>query len=150
MRTLQGYYGLTPPRRVPQREDFDFRSANGLGKTLSWDEPGSQPGHRKTSSLVNGFSSEEEIEREKTEVLRPPELLLKEDQGGAAFSARSSAKKGLALRQKCSSVTNLQEAGGSGDGIAAAAGKLPPGRGVGSKAKGNALDGFWKNKAALD
>ncbi|XP_078445832.1 uncharacterized protein LOC144714905 [Wolffia australiana] len=104
MKTLQGYYGLAPPRCAPH----------------------SAPprGHRKSMSLVNA---------------PPPELLLKEDHGGVALTARASASKGLAQRQKaanCRPETAVKKSSSASD--------LQETRSEG-RARAS-----WKNKAALD
>lgn len=192
MMTLQGYYGLTPPRRAHSAAggDTDMRVVNAPGRILNWGEEEEAPpvhgGHRKSRSLVNGLSLESEGEGQSLEAVRrgeknevaAPELLLKEDSGGALPGGRTG--KGLALRQKAggrpdvdfsaiapggrqlvvrksSSASNLQDPdGGSGNGGAA---RLPPSR-CQQRPDGRAkpsLEGLsrppmavWRSKAAMD
>uniref|UniRef100_A0A1D1YHG5 LysM and putative peptidoglycan-binding domain-containing protein 2 n=1 Tax=Anthurium amnicola TaxID=1678845 RepID=A0A1D1YHG5_9ARAE len=144
MRTLQGYYGLTPPKRGPEAEGTEM-AVYGTGRALYLEDESllrvspisdQRPnGHRKSRSLVNvnGFpvengdsagdaaivettengetdrTSEKSVRRrQKIDTASPcraPELLLKEDVAGGAFSGRTT--KGLALRPKSGSRADL-------------------------------------------
>ncbi|CAA7410633.1 unnamed protein product [Spirodela intermedia] len=129
MRTLQGFYGLTPPRRAHPAtgRETEMCVVNTPGRFLNWGEeeeeaPPVRGSHRKSRSLVNGFSMEnggegqtlEAVRRRQKNEVAAPELLLKEDSAGALPGGRTG--KGLALRQK---------AGGRPDFDFSAAGTAP-------------------------
>lgn len=131
MSSLRGYYGLTEQRNSSEGFEMALYS-KGTSNYIKDEEysisslmnaPLSQ--HRKSRSVANGFkTAEEELDnelddaakwienlnkrRQKSEAdfSRTPEKLLKEENGsGGWFSAITG--KGLALRTKASSRTNL-------------------------------------------
>ncbi|ONK73691.1 uncharacterized protein A4U43_C04F34270 [Asparagus officinalis] len=112
MSSLQGYYGLTPPRKGPLAEGTEM-ALYKTNRTLNLDDrphikgsPATDPGfgrHRKSRSLVSlenaDRSSEDNGEADKSIRRRPketPEILMEESSGG--FLGRIG--KGLALRPK--------------------------------------------------
>ncbi|KAJ6841897.1 uncharacterized protein M6B38_304575 [Iris pallida] len=132
MSTLQGYYGLTPPKTGKVIEGTEMAVYN-TGRVLcmedgllSRESPASGPGfsrHRKSRSLVSlengdlvaavveagdGSEADKSIRRrQKVEIdtsARTPDILLKEDSGGG-FSGRTC--KGLALRSKIGIRTDV-------------------------------------------
>ncbi|KAJ6839411.1 uncharacterized protein M6B38_314735 [Iris pallida] len=132
MSTLQGYYGLTPPKTGPVIEGTEM-AVYKTGRVLCMEDgllpresPASDPGfsrHRKSRSLVSlengdmvaeivaagdGTEADKSVRRrQKGEVdtsVRTPEILLKEDIGGG-FSGRTG--KGLALRPKIGFRTDM-------------------------------------------
>lgn len=132
MSTLQGYYGLTPPKRGPLAEGTEM-AVYKTGRTLQMEDeqharesPATDPGfshHRKSRSLVSlenaerasedkeaGDSNEADrsIRRRQKADNDPsqltPESLMKQD-GGVGFLGR--IRKGLALRPKLGNRTDM-------------------------------------------
>ncbi|KAL0728444.1 hypothetical protein Bca4012_024537 [Brassica carinata] len=135
MYSLQGYYGLKPVNRTVSvggsLEMGNYKTGNNNGDNQylrpfpSTNAPLNH--HRKSRSLVNALleeinqspdnnasqepsSSKFRRRRQKSEAdfsSRTPELLLKEDNSSSNGGFLSVAGKGLALRSKASSRTNL-------------------------------------------
>ncbi|KAH0452737.1 hypothetical protein IEQ34_020036 [Dendrobium chrysotoxum] len=131
MCSLQGYYGLTQSNKNQLPEGTEM-SVFKSGKSLMFEDdakflesPASNPVHsrlQKTPNLDNGFSLDNGhasenineldgwIRRRKSDAdpsFHTPEILLKEEGTGSAFSGR--AGKGLALRPKLGSRTDLDD-----------------------------------------
>lgn len=129
MSSLQGYYGLVPPKRRPRTEGTEM-AVYRTGRTLQMEDepytresPATDPGfsrHRKSRSLVSLVNAERAYEDKETgdsndadgsmrrrqkadndSSLQTPEILMKEDSGGGFLGRIGNG--GLALRPKLGS-----------------------------------------------
>ncbi|KAH9620947.1 hypothetical protein KSS87_000688 [Heliosperma pusillum] len=139
MCSLRDYYGLNSRRKSSEgyemaiynkgstsHQENEAFSSSSSSSSSKMNPPFSQ--HRRSRSVANGFKTEEDdlainvdaicrkyigklnTQTQKTEETRTPEKLLKEENGsGGWFSAMTG--KGLALRTKAASRTNLASEG---------------------------------------